>query len=134
MTPATMGAESALRARALDLLAGDNALAGMVHGIFDGVPPRASAPYVAVGAADGADWGTKDRPGREVRLTLTLVGVGSGVDDRAAARIEAVAAALRGPAGGWSVVATRTIRTRFTFARDGGWRHEIVVRCRCLAG
>jgi hypothetical protein len=128
------GAEGALRARALELLSRDDALAGIVHGIFDGAPPRASAPYVALGAAEGADWGTKDRPGREVRLTLTLVGVGSAADDRAAARIEAVVAALRGPAGAWSVVGARTVRTRFTFARDGGWRHEMVVRCRCLAG
>lgn len=128
------GAEGALRARALELLSRDEALAGIVHGIFDGTPPRASAPYVTVGAAEGADWGTKDRPGREVRLTLTLVGVGSASDDRAAARVEAVVAALRGPAGAWSVVGARTTRTRFTFARDGGWRHEVVVRCRCLAG
>jgi len=128
------GAEGALRARALELLSRDEALAGIVHGIFDGTPPRASAPYVSVGAVEGVDWGTKDRPGREVRLTLTLVGVGSVADDRAAARIEAVVAALRGPAGAWSVVGARTVRTRFTFARDGGWRHELVVRCRCLAG
>lgn len=126
-------AETALRARALELLEGDKALAGMVHGIFDGTPPRATAPYVAVGAAEGIDWGTKDRAGREIRLTLTLVGVGNSIDDGAAAHVEAAAGALRGPAGAWSVVGARTIRTRFTFARDGGWRHEIIVRCRCLA-
>ena len=126
-------AEGALRARALDLLARDDALTGMVHGIFDGTPPRASAPYVTVGAAEGGDWGAKDRAGREVRLTLALVGVGGAGDDAAAARIEAVVTAMRGPAGAWSVVGARTIRTRFTFARDGGWRHEIIWRCRCLA-
>jgi hypothetical protein len=126
-------AESALRARALELLANDAVLAGLVHGIFDGTPPRASAPYVTVGTAEGSDWGTKDRAGREIRLALTLVGVGSPGDDEAAARIDAVAHALRGPAGVWTVVGARTIRTRFTFARDGGWRREMVVRCRCLA-
>lgn len=125
-------AESAVRAQAIELLARDDALAAMVHGIFDGTPPRASAPYVAVGTADGADWGIKDRAGREVRLALTLVGAGSGLDDKAAARIEAVAAMLRGAAHGWSVVGVRVIRTRFTFARDGGWRHEFILRCRCL--
>lgn len=126
-------AEGAVRARALDVLAADDALVGMVHGIFDGTPPRASAPYVAVGAAESSDWGTKDRAGREVRLTLILVGVGGAADDRAAARVETLVAALRGSAGAWSVVAARTIRTRFAFAREGGWRHEIMVRCRCLA-
>lgn len=127
-------AEQAVRGRALALLSADAELAGLVHGIFDGTPPRASAPYVSVATAEGSDWGTKDRAGREVRLTLALVGVGSAPDDRAAGRIEAVVTALRGDAGGWTIVGARTIRTRFSFARDGGWRHEVVVRCRCLAG
>lgn len=126
------GAEQAVRAKALAVLIGDAELAGLVHGVFDGTPPRASAPYVAVGAAEGADWGTKDRTGREIRLTLALSGVGSSLDDRAAARIEAAATAMRGPAGDWSVIGARTIRTRFTFTREGGWRHEIILRCRCL--
>ncbi len=128
------GAEQAVRARALALLQGDTALAGLVHGVFDGTPVRVNAPYVSVGAAEGVDWGTKDRAGREVRLTLALVGVGGAVDDDAAERIDAVVAGLRGAAGGWSVVSARVVRTRFAFVRDGGWRHELVVRCRCLAG
>ncbi|HEY0596709.1 DUF3168 domain-containing protein [Sphingopyxis sp.] len=129
-------AEQAVRAKALASLADDAELAGLVHGIFDGAPSRATAPYVVVGGTEGSDWGTKDRAGHEIRLTLTLalVGVGSGSADLAAARIEGVAMGLRGAAGAWTVVGVRTIRTRFTFARDGGWRHEIVVRCRCLAG
>ena len=128
------GAEQAVRAKALALLAGDAALAGLVHGVFDGTPARVSAPYVSVGAAEGVDWGTKDRAGREVRLTLALVGVGSAVDDVAAGRIDAVVAGLRGVADGWLVVSARVVRTRFGFGRDGGWRHEVVVRCRCLVG
>ncbi|WP_411340586.1 DUF3168 domain-containing protein [Sphingopyxis sp. J-6] len=127
------GAEQAVRVRALDLLSADAELAALVHGIFDGTPPRASAPYVSVAAAEGSDWGTKDRAGREVRLTLLLAGTGSAPGDRAAGRIEAVVASLRGAAGDWTVVGARAIRTRFSFARDGGWRHEVVVRCRCLA-
>ena len=129
-----IGAEQAVRARMLALLSRDDALMERVHGIFDGQPPRASAPYVAIGGADGSDWGTKDRPGREVRLTLTLAGAGSALDDRAAGRIEPIVAAMRGKAHGWSVVGARVVRTRFAFARDGGWRHEVTVRCRCLAG
>lgn len=128
------GAEQAVRARALALLEGDAALAGLVHGVFDGVPVRVSAPYVSVGAAEGVDWGTKDRAGREVRLTLTLVGVGGAVVDAAAGRIDAMVAGLRGAADGWSVVSARVVRTRFGFGRDGGWRHEVVARCRCLVG
>ena len=127
-------AEQAVRARALALLSNDEELAGLVHGIFDGIPPRVSAPYVSVGAADGADWGTKDRAGREVRLTLALIGAESAADDRAVKRVEMAVAGLRGVAGDWSVVGARAVRTRFTSRREGGWRHEIVVRCRCLEG
>ena len=128
------GAEQAVRGKVLALLAGDADLAGLVHGVFDGVPPRVSAPYVSVAAAEGVDLGTKDRAGREVRVTLALVGVGCAVDDRAAARVEAAALALRGAADGWSIVSARVMRTRFGFGREGGWRHEVVVRYRCLAG
>lgn len=127
-------AEQAVRAKALALLAGDAELAALVHGVFDGTPVRVNPPYVAVAGAEGVDWGTKDRAGREVRLTLALVGVGGAVDDVAAGRIEAVVAGLRGVADGWSVVSARVVRTRFGFGRDGGWRHEVVVRCRCLVG
>lgn len=125
-------AEAAVRARALALLAGDSELAGLVHGVFDGVPARASAPYVVVGAAEGSDWGTKDVAGREVRLTLSLVGVGAAMRDTAAGAIEVVATEMRGAAGAWRIAGVRVVRTRFAFGKDGGWRHEIVVRCRCL--
>ncbi|WP_156420692.1 tail completion protein gp17, partial [Sphingopyxis sp. HXXIV] len=69
-------AEAAVRARALGVLADDAVLAGLVHGVFDGVPARASAPYASIGGAEGSDWGTKDAAGREVRVMLALVGVG----------------------------------------------------------
>lgn len=128
------GAEQAVRAKALALLAGDTELAGLVHGVFDGVPARASAPYISVGGVEGRDWGTKDRAGREVQLTLVLNGVGERADRDATTRIEAAAAALRGAADDWTIIGARVVRTRFGFARDGGWRHETVVRCRCLAG
>ncbi|MGV1684206.1 DUF3168 domain-containing protein [Sphingopyxis sp. NJF-3] len=128
----TGGAEQAVRARALALLVADAELAGLVHCVFDGVPPRVTAPYVSIGAAEGRDWGTKDRPGREVRLTLALIGTGAS-DGRAAACIEAALDALRGAAEDWQIVGARVLRTRFAFQRDGGWRHELVVRCRCLS-
>jgi hypothetical protein len=126
------GAEAAVRARALGVLGDDAVLAGLVHGVFDGVPARASAPYVSIGGAEGSDWGTKDAAGREVRVTLALVGAGDAAGDAAAGRIEALVPGLRGEAGDWRIVGARVVRTRFAFGKDGGWRHEIVVRCRCL--
>ena len=128
------GAEQAVRAKALALLTNDGELAGLVHGVFDGVPPRASAPYVSVGGAEGRDWGTKDRAGREVQVALVLNSVGESADGGAVARIEAAAGGLRGAADCWTIVGARVVRTRFTFTRDGGWRRETIVRCRCLVG
>ncbi|MBN8842661.1 MAG: DUF3168 domain-containing protein [Sphingomonadales bacterium] len=126
--------EQAMRAWAIARLGADAELAARVHGVFDGVPARATAPFVSVGVAEGSDWGTKDRPGREVRLAVTLHGVGDSLDEAAAALIEALAATLREQADGWAVVSRREVRTRFAFARDGAWRHEVIVRCRCLMG
>lgn len=129
-----MSAEQAVRARALALLRDDGELSALVHGVYDAPVARASLPYIAVGAAEGSDWGTKDVPGREVRLTLMLNGVGEAGGDSAGARIEALAAMLRGTAGAWRIVAARVVRTRLAVTKDGGgWRHDIVVRCRCLA-
>jgi hypothetical protein len=127
-------AEQAVRAQALALLMADEVLAGRIHGVFDGNPPRVTAPYIAMGAAESSDWGTKDRPGCEVRLTVTLFGAGESRDDEAAAGIERVVGSLRGPADGWAIVGARVVRTRFAFAREGGWRREVMIRCRCLSG
>ena len=49
------GAEAAVRARTLALLQADAELAGLVHGIFDGMPARATAPFVALDAAEGRE-------------------------------------------------------------------------------
>lgn len=127
-----MSAEVAVRAAVVAALRGDAVLMAGLNGLFDGVPARASAPYVSIGGAEGSDWGTKDAAGREVRVTLALVGVGEAAGDAAAGRIEALVPGLRGEAGGWRIVGARVVRTRFAFGKDGGWRHEIVVRCRCL--
>ena len=127
-------AEQAVRARVLSLLMADEVLSGRIHGVFDGNPPRATAPYIGIGAAESSDWGTKDRPGREVRLTVTLFGAGESRDDEAAAGVERVANALRGAIDGWTIAGARIVRTRFAFAREGGWRREVIIRCRCLSG
>lgn len=126
-------AEQAVRGRMLALLAADSILAGLVHGVFDGEPPRATRPFVSIGAAAGSDWGTKDRAGREVRLMVMLIGVGEPGDGAAAmARVEAALPAMRGTVDGWEIVAARIVASRLMRSKDGGWRHQIEIRCRCL--
>ncbi|WP_263588168.1 hypothetical protein [Sphingopyxis sp. GC21] len=46
----------------------------------------------------------------------------------------AIAGALRGGADGRAMAGARVERTRTRFGRDGGWRHEMALRCRCLFG
>lgn len=130
---ATLGAEAAVRAYALALLQSDIALSGLVQGIFDGEPLRATAPFVTIGDAEGSDWGTKDRVGREIRLSILLNGVGDSLNGAAAARIESQLNLLRGMADGWDIVSARIVRVRFAHSKNGGWRQSWVVRCRCLA-
>ena len=88
-------AEGAVRARLLSLLDALRSGENPVHGVHDGAVARASVPHISIGAAQGEPWGTKDRPGRAVRVTVTLMSGGDRRDEAAAARMEAVAATVR---------------------------------------
>lgn len=95
---------------------------------------RGQARPMSGWAGRKAATGHEGRAGREVQVMLMLNGVGESADCGAVARIETAAGGLRGAADGWTVASVRVMRKRFTFARDGGWRRETIVRCRCLAG
>src|SRR5690606_19888909 len=74
--------ESELRAALIDWLRGDAVLAGLVNAVSEEAPSRASLPWLGIAASASADWSTKDRRGREVRVALELQMRG---DDPAAA-------------------------------------------------
>ncbi len=63
--------ENFLRAELLDWLRNDPALAS-INAIEEEVPVSASAPWLGIAASASTDWGTKDRPGREVRVAIEL--------------------------------------------------------------
>ena len=63
--------ENPLRADLIEWLRSDPALAGL-NAIEEETPLRASAPWLGIAASASTDWGTKDRPGREVRVALEL--------------------------------------------------------------
>lgn len=63
--------ENALRAALIEWLRNDPDLA-TINAIEEEAPLRASAPWLGISASASADWGTKDRPGREVRIALEL--------------------------------------------------------------
>ncbi|MEL7199856.1 MAG: DUF3168 domain-containing protein [Pseudomonadota bacterium] len=79
--------ESELRAYVIEWLRSDPAL-NEINAIEEESPLRASAPWLGIAASASADWGTKDRPGREIRIALEL----ESRSDETAADSELVAA------------------------------------------
>jgi len=63
--------ENALRAALIEWLRADPDLTG-INTIEEEAPSSASAPWLGLVASASRDWGTKDRPGREVRIALEL--------------------------------------------------------------
>ena len=63
--------ENALRAGLIDWLRDDPSLAD-INAIEEETPLRASPPWLGISASASVDWGTKDRPGREIRIALEL--------------------------------------------------------------
>lgn len=106
--------ETLLRAALLEWLRGDAVLAGLVNAVDEEAPPRASPPWLAIAASASADWSTKDRKGREVRVALELQGRG---DDPASAAeavraIEARVEALPRAQDGFAVANATFLRAR----------------------
>jgi hypothetical protein len=124
-------AEEAVRAKLAEVLRGDAGVMGAVHQIYERKMPRMTPPYVLIGLAEGREWGTKDREGREVVAALTIMGGKSDgravVDD-----VTRLASGVRGLAGGWEICSARVIRMRWLPLDDGGWQAQIQLRCRCL--
>ena len=63
--------ENQLRAALLDWLRADPALAAL-NAIEEESPVKAAVPWLGIAASASADWGTKDRAGREVRIALEV--------------------------------------------------------------
>ncbi|MBS0479056.1 MAG: DUF3168 domain-containing protein [Proteobacteria bacterium] len=128
-----MSAEQAL---ADAVLAGvRDALGASVNGVFDGPPVKASAPWAELGPIVAADWSTKDKAGREVRLVLT-------VRDRAdaPARCHTLAAAAGGAVegvardlDGWRIASCCFVRARVSGSRPGEWAASVEYQVKLLA-
>lgn len=63
--------ENDLRAALIAWLRADPALSG-INAIEEEAPLAATPPWLGIAASAGIDWGTKDRPGREIRIALEL--------------------------------------------------------------
>lgn len=105
--------ENRLRARLLEWLREDRALAA-INAIEEESPLAASAPWLGIAASASNDWGTKDRPGREVRIALELE---SRTDDPDAdsgllAAIERRVLAMPSIQAGFEIASIRFLRAR----------------------
>lgn len=65
--------ETLLRAALLAWLRDDPVLTSALNAIEEESPVRASAPWLGIATSASADWSTKTREGREVRLALELL-------------------------------------------------------------
>ncbi|MGY6638414.1 MAG: tail completion protein gp17 [Erythrobacter sp.] len=105
--------ENALRAALIDWLRTDPVLA-TINTIEEEAPLRAAPPWLGIAASAAADWGCKDRAGREVRIALELA---SRADHPAAdaailAAIETRVLALPPFSAGFELASVRFLRSR----------------------
>lgn len=115
-------------------LSGHVALMDMVSGIFDGPPPRADFPYIALATGASLDWSHKGGVGRELSLALAVHD-----DGETAARLhrvmalveDALESGLADPAG-WQIVTFDFRRTRILRSAVSPWSGLIEYRVRVL--
>jgi hypothetical protein len=127
--------ETLLRAALIQWLRADPALAAGLNTVTEEAPARASPPWLGIVASAGADWSTKNAPGREVRVALEVHLRG---DDPAtgAALIQAIEdriASLPRTQDGFDVVSIAFLRSRVE-RRPGNVRAALIEhRFRLLA-
>lgn len=126
--------ENELRAALLGWLRADPALAH-VNSIEEEAPLTASPPWLGIVASAAIDWGSKDRPGREVRIALELQTRTDlpAADTPLLGMIERRVLALPPPQSGFEIASIRFLRSR-SEARDDNRRAALLeFRFRLLA-
>lgn len=131
--------EHALRAALIDWLRAAPAPLDALNMVAEEAPLRASPPWLGIAASASADWSTKDRAGREIRLALELHTRG---DDAAAdgalvaaidRRVEDLPPVQAAATPAFIVVSTRFLRARAERRADNRRSVLAEYRFRCLA-
>lgn len=128
-------AVQAVLAAAVTALQAHPVLAATLTGIYDGPPPRAGCPYVAIGGGMATDWSTKTEDGREIRLALTVWDDGE-VAPRLhglTGHVEDAIAALPSDLPGWRVASNVFLRALVVRDAAGPWAGLLEWRVRVLA-
>ena len=128
-------AMTAVQAAIADALRDSVAVMAGVTGIYDGPPPRAAFPYVAISDGSGSDWSTKTAPGREIRVALTVWDDGEE-PARLYGLMHAVEEAVAGMArdlDGWRVASVTFVRAMIVRDPAGPWAGLVEYRVRVMA-
>ena len=124
-----------LQAAAVAALLAHPVLSAQISGVFDGPPPRAAFPYVAVTDGLVSDWGTKTEVGREIRLAFTVWDDGESATRLASlmSHVENAVSAMPRNLAGWHIASL--VFTRSMIVRDaaGPWAGLVEHRVRMLA-
>lgn len=98
---------------------------------FGDASGRAGLPVLTLSAVEAKPWHAAERPGRELRATLTLA------DRGAAGRIEAIAAAVEAAVfgvprtgAGWESAGARVVASRIGQRKDGAREARIELLAR----
>jgi hypothetical protein len=127
--------ETLLRAALIDWLRAGPPPLDALSAIEEEAPARPTAPWLAIAASASADWSTKTRAGREVRIALELHSRGDepATDAALLAAVEDRIAALPGDQPGFEIAAIQFLRARTERRADNHRATLLEYRFRCLA-
>lgn len=128
-------AVQALQAAAVAALSAHPVLAAQLSGIYDGPPPRAAFPYVAVTDGVTSDWSTKTKQGREIRLAFTVWDDGEAATRLAdlMGHVDDAILAIPRDLPGWRIASLVFLRSIVVRDPAGPWAGLVEHRVRLLA-
>jgi hypothetical protein len=125
----------ALQAAAVSALAAHPVLANALTGIYDGPPPRAVFPYVAINDGIVSDWSTKTGVGREIRFAITVWDDGESATrlSNLMSHVEGAVLAIPRDLPDWRIASLVFVRSMVVRDPAGPWAGLVEHRARLLA-
>lgn len=127
--------EHALRAALIAWLRGGPAPLDTLNAVEEEAPLRASPPWLGIAASASADWSTKDREGRQIRVAFELHTRGDdpAADGALTRAIERGIEALPRQQPGFTIASTLFLRARAERRANNHRSVLLEYRFRCLA-
>ena len=124
-----------LQAAAVAALSAHPVLKAQLSGIYDGPPTRAAFPYASVTDGLTSDWGTKTKPGREIRLAFTVWDDGEAASRLAdlMGHVDDAILAIPRDLPGWRIASLVFLRSIVVRDPAGPWAGLVEHRVRLLA-